>query len=490
MKSHPWRKIFRLGSRLTMAVLLISVTSCSERGTAGTDYTQFVNPLIGTGGHGHTFPGPVVPHGMIQPGPDTRLDGWDSCSGYYYNDSTINGFSHNRLSGTGCCDYGDVLLMPTVGEQCIGTEEPTGQQMPYCSSFSHDDEVAVPGYYSVYLSRYGVRAELTATCRAAIHRYTYPATSGAGMILDLDYSLQRQTNRDMLIEQVNDSTLRGRKRTAYWAPDQPVCFYMVFSRPFTFRLVNDTLPPSSGVSPRPRMKALLRFAPLAEGEQVMVKTGLSAVDMEGARANVEQEIPGWDFDGVREDCAAAWEDILHTVTLGAMRAFRARGEKIGLVHFDAHADLRDTYEGSGLSHACVLRRCHELGFPVAQFATRAYCKDEADYRAAHPKTLFAMDGETLALKGPPDPILPKGFPKRIYVTFDVDGLDPAIMPATGTPVPGGLLWYSALFILREIASAHTIVGCDVVELAPIPGLHHADFTAAKLTQRLMGLMHA
>ena len=180
----------------------------------------------------------------------------------------------------------------------------------------------------------------------------------------------------------------------------------------------------------------------------------------------------------------------HTVTLGAMRAFRARGEKIGIVHFDAHADLRDTYEGSGLSHACVLRRCHELGFPVAQFATRAYCKDEADYRAAHPKTLFAMDGETLALKGPPDPILPKGFPKRIYVTFDVDGLDPAIMPATGTPVPGGLLWYSALFILREIASAHTIVGCDVVELAPIPGLHHADFTAAKLTQRLMGLMHA
>ncbi len=114
MKSHPWRKIFRLGSRLTMAVLLISATSCSERETAGTDYTQFVNPLIGTGGHGHTFPGPVVPHGMVQPGPDTRLDGWDSCSGYYYNDSTINGFSHNRLSGTGCCDYGDVLLMPTV----------------------------------------------------------------------------------------------------------------------------------------------------------------------------------------------------------------------------------------------------------------------------------------------------------------------------------------------------------------------------------------
>lgn len=204
--------------------------------------------------------------------------------------------------------------------------------MPYCSSFSHDDEVAVPGYYSVYLSRYGVRAELTATCRAAIHRYTYPATSGAGMILDLDYSLQRQTNRDMLIEQVNDSTLRGRKRTAYWAPDQPVCFYMVFSRPFTFRLVNDTLPPSCGASPRPRMKALLRFAPLAEGEQVMVKTGLSAVDMEGARANVEQEIPGWDFDGVRRAAAAAWNRELSRIEVRTADPVRRRVFYTGLYH--------------------------------------------------------------------------------------------------------------------------------------------------------------
>ncbi len=178
----------------------------------------------------------------------------------------------------------------------------------------------------------------------------------------------------------------------------------------------------------------------------------------------------------------------HTVTLGAMLAYRVRGEKIGIVHFDAHADLRDNYEDTALSHACVLRRCHELGFPVAQFATRAYSEEEANYRAEHKRTLFAMDGETLALKGPPTPILPKRFPKKVYVTFDIDALDPSIMPATGTPVPGGLMWYSALFMLREIAANHEIVGCDVVELAPIKGLHHADFTAAKLVQKLMGLM--
>ncbi|MBQ9694679.1 MAG: agmatinase [Kiritimatiellae bacterium] len=178
----------------------------------------------------------------------------------------------------------------------------------------------------------------------------------------------------------------------------------------------------------------------------------------------------------------------HTVTLGALRAYHRRKRDIGIVHFDAHADLRDTYEGTPFSHACVLRRCHELGFPLVQFATRAYCQEEAVYRKANPKTIFAMDAEQLALKGPPSPILPKSFPKQIYVTFDVDGLDPAIMPSTGTPVPGGLMWYSALFMLREIAATHDIAGCDVTELAPIPQLHHADFTAAKLVQRLMGLM--
>ena len=194
--------------------------------------------------------------------------------------------------------------------------------------------------------------------------------------------------------------------------------------------------------------------------------------------------------GVALDCGAH-PVVLggeHTVTLGALLAYKVRGERIGVVHFDAHADLRDSYEGSPLSHACTLRRCHELGFPLAQFATRAYCEEEAAYRKQHARTITAVDAETLALKGPPSPILPKHFPKKVYVTFDVDGLDPAIMPATGTPVPGGLMWYSALFMLREIASEREIVGCDVVELAPIPGLHHATFTAAKLTQKLMGLM--
>lgn len=129
---------------------LLCFTACDSEGYEMNDYTHYVNPFIGTGGHGHTHPGAMVPHGMIQPGPDTRIDGWDSCSGYYYEDTTINGFAHTRLSGTGCADFGDFLLMPTVGVQrtdFLGTES---QKRPFASAFSHEKEYAEPGYYSVF----------------------------------------------------------------------------------------------------------------------------------------------------------------------------------------------------------------------------------------------------------------------------------------------------------------------------------------------------
>ena len=301
-----------------LTVLLMAggswLTACTPAEQATVDYTVYVDPFIGTGGHGHTFPGPVVPRGMVQPGPDTRLYDWDSCSGYYYNDSTINGFSHNRLSGTGCCDYGDVLLMPTVGEQRY---EPTGsasQQMAYCSAFSHDKEVAVPGYYSVFLDRYQVQAELTSTTRAAIHRYTFPESTEAGFILDLDYSLQRQINRDMVIEILNDSTIQGHKRTIYWAFDQPIYFYMQFSKPFTTHtLVTDSAALDKGGELLPQMKALLRFDRTQADEQVLVKVGLSSVDAAGAKANVETEIPDWNFDKVRQAAHEAWNKELAAI---------------------------------------------------------------------------------------------------------------------------------------------------------------------------------
>ena len=282
--------------------------------SAPQDYASYVDPFIGTGGHGHTYPGAVVPNGMIQPSPDTRIDEWDACSGYYYADSTINGFSHTHLSGTGCADYGDVLLMPTVGPQDVRPVSQKSQQLPWCSSFSHEREVAEPGYYSVFLDRYGVQAELTSTARAAIHRYTFPETEEAGFILDLDYSIQHQLNRDMVIEVVSDTEIRGHKRTAYWLPDQYIAFYARFSKPFTCTLLTDSVVPPEGGPRQPVCKALLQF-PTARGEQVLVKVGVSAVDMEGARRNVETDLPDWDFDGVRQAARRAWNDYLSRIDI-------------------------------------------------------------------------------------------------------------------------------------------------------------------------------
>ena len=256
---------------------------------------------------------------MIQPSPDTRIYEWDACSGYYYEDTTINGFSHTHVSGTGCADYGDVLLMPTVGKQEYHPMGAKSQQMAYCSAFSHDNEVAQPGYYSVLLERYNVKAELTATKRAAIHRYTFPEAEDAGFILDFDYSIERQTNEEMKIEVISDTEIRGHKKTVYWAFDQYINFYAKFSKPFTYTLVTDSVALEEGGPLLPTAKVLLQF-PTAQNEEVLVKVGVSAVDMDGARKNVEAEIPGWDFDGVRSAARQAWNDYLSKIDIRTQNA--------------------------------------------------------------------------------------------------------------------------------------------------------------------------
>ena len=175
----------------------------------------------------------------------------------------------------------------------------------------------------------------------------------------------------------------------------------------------------------------------------------------------------------------------HTATLGSARAFKAAGEEIGIVHFDAHADLRDVYKGAKLSHACVLRRVHELGFPLVQLGTRAVSREEADYRAENEKTIRAYDARFLAAGKLPKKWIPKDFPKKVFVSFDLDAFDPAVIPATGTPVPGGIGWREALKLIDDVAAARRIVGFDVVELAPMKNLHHPDYTAALLVYALM-----
>lgn len=290
------------------------IASCTNKPAADTDYASYVNIFIGTGGHGHTFPGAVVPNGMIQPSPDTRIDGWDASSGYYYADSIINGFSQTHLSGTGCADYGDFLLMPTVGQQVCDPQDYSQQNLPFASSFSHENEKAEPGYYSVFLDRYQVNTEITATERAALYRFTFPASDEAGFILDLDYSVQHQTNLDMQVDVINNTEIKGSKLTQYWAFDQQASFYAKFSKPFTsYTILRDTLTDQNGKR-QPRCKVLLKFK-TEKDEQVLAKIGLSVVDTEGAQKNLAAEIPEWDFEQIRKNARQAWNNYLSKIDI-------------------------------------------------------------------------------------------------------------------------------------------------------------------------------
>jgi agmatinase len=177
----------------------------------------------------------------------------------------------------------------------------------------------------------------------------------------------------------------------------------------------------------------------------------------------------------------------HTVTWGVLRGYLMAGIRdFGVVQIDAHADLRDRYEGNPLSHASVMRRVVEAGFPLVQLGTRAYCEEEREARKAH--GVHAFDAAVLVPKGIDSVTLPADFPPNVFFTLDVDGIDPSVLPATGTPVPGGLAWYQTLGLFESVARQRRIIGFDVMEFAPIPGFHAFDFAAALLAYKMMGIV--
>lgn len=179
----------------------------------------------------------------------------------------------------------------------------------------------------------------------------------------------------------------------------------------------------------------------------------------------------------------------HTVTVGALGAVISNETlkaPVGIVQFDAHADLRDTYENNHLSHACAMRRAFEMGFPIYQIGVRSLSSPEAEFRQAH--NIGYYDAEWIARAGLPKSILPNDFPENIYITIDVDVLDPAVMPSTGTPEPGGMTWYQLMDALERVISGRKVIGADIVELAPIEGLHHPDYTCARMIYNLMGMI--
>ncbi|MGZ3777450.1 MAG: GH92 family glycosyl hydrolase, partial [Mucilaginibacter sp.] len=281
------------------------------------DYAKLVNVFIGTGGHGHTYPGAVVPFGMVQLSPDTRLTGWDGCSGYYFTDTLVYGFSHTHLSGTGIADYCDILFMPTTGE-------PQFKNTDYRSGFKKKNESASPGYYTTKLDKYNIEVELTATKRVGVHRYNYPNTKQANIIIDLQH---RDQVLDSWIEVVNDHEIRGFRESISWAQDQHVYFYAKFSKPFKSYgiALDDQVQQGQNKVQGKNVKMYIQFDDPGE---VVSKVGISSVSADGALKNLDAEVPDFDFKKIQKDARAAWNSELNKIQVegGAPAASQATAD--------------------------------------------------------------------------------------------------------------------------------------------------------------------
>jgi len=263
---------------------------------------DYVNPFIGTGGHGHTFPGATLPFGMMQLSPDTRLDGWDGCSGYHYSDSEIYGFSHTHLSGTGVSDYGDILLMPT--NKVVFNNGANGKE-GYKSQFSHKKEIAKPGFYKVHLDDTNIDVELTVSKRTGIHKYQFPKNSKQIIILDLAH---RDEVLNSKVHIIDNQSIEGFRHSKAWATNQQLFYAIHFSKPFlkvTYLKQN-----SEGKS----VKAAFEFD-INSGNTIDVKIGISAVDVEGAKMNLKKEIGHKTFEEVKNEAQQIWENQLNKIVI-------------------------------------------------------------------------------------------------------------------------------------------------------------------------------
>ncbi|MFY0653478.1 MAG: GH92 family glycosyl hydrolase [Cyclobacteriaceae bacterium] len=308
---------------LKTSVLLLCVLGCSapeiqneNHEVKSKDNSKYVNNFIGTGGHGHTFPGATTPNGMVQLSPDTRTLGWDACAGYHYSDSSILGFSHTHLSGTGIGDMGDILFMPYTGETKLSPGSPEDPDSGYRSRFRHSSEKTSPGYYSVELDDYGVTAELTASKRVGFHRYTFAENEKQALLIDLRHTIHGHQNPTHEFKVISDTEIAGYKRTRGWAKNHHVYFHAKFNKPFGSTFYSDLKKlENTGIEvSKENLTAILEFSD-SNKEPLMAKVGISSVDYEGAKKNLEAEIKDWDFEVVQQSAAAEWKEKLSAINV-------------------------------------------------------------------------------------------------------------------------------------------------------------------------------
>ncbi len=283
--------------KLVIFSLFMTQVICAQ------NYSQYVNPLIGTGGHGHTFPGATVPFGMVQLSPDTRIDGsWDGCSGYHYSDSVIYGFSHTHLNGTGVSDYGDIMLMPTMGNPGLHPKD-------YSSKFSHKNEKATAGFYAVRLDKNNIDVRLTTSKRVGYHEYTFNNPGNANIILDLNH-------RDKLLEGevkiIDDKTVEVFRRSEAWATNQYIYARIEFSKPMKISKAEANGKQESKYFAGTKL-ALAFSSDVKKGEKISVKVALSPTGYEGAGKNMLAEGKSSDFGAIKKQAEADWDQELSKI---------------------------------------------------------------------------------------------------------------------------------------------------------------------------------
>ena len=323
---------------IVMAVVLVAAASCSFN-SQQTDYAKKVNPKIGSGGHGHVFVGANVPFGMTQVGPTSITQDWDWCSGYHDSENSVIGFSHTHLSGTGCGDLFDVTLMPVVGEVAYGRGRLGDYSTGFWSEADRTREIVEPGYYSVPLTRYNIVAEMTATERGGLHRYTFPASDEAAIILDLLHGGCWDRPEDLYAEAVSDCRVVGRRHSYGWANNQKVYFVMEFSKPFeSFEPIGED-----------NFYYRINFR-TEEGEQIGVKVALSSVSEQGAELNFNTEVAGAEFDAARKAAYDKWNDEISKIRIYGATAEQEEIFYTGMYHMyvapSLFSDVDGTYRGA------------------------------------------------------------------------------------------------------------------------------------------------
>ena len=360
--------------RKLLFLLLVMLGSCSTENRI--QYSDYVDPYIGSDGHGHVFVGACMPFGAVQLGPSNFYKGWDWCSGYHYGDSMIIGFSHLHLSGTGIGDLSDILIMPYMGEIKLDKGIETERFSGYSSLYHHCNETAKIGYYQVLLEDYGINVELTASERVGFHCYTFPENgNNARIIVDLKEGINDRST-DTYLKQIDETTFVGYRKSSGWAKRQLIYFAIKSSVPVgEFSIYDDKTPVNEKEGHGTAIAGIFSFD--KSPEKLQLKVGISPVSVNGALANIEAEIPHWDFEKTRTEVVEKWEKEFSKIQIETKDEAARRIFYTAMYHAMIHPTLFNDYNGdySGADSAVHLN---------ADFQNYSVFSLWDTYRAAHP----------------------------------------------------------------------------------------------------------